>query len=91
MEYNGYFIGNLESLLLHDILQVQQEILSELKRINGVPVVEAIHNTAEPEKDVAIEEEQEKPAIEAVKAAPKKPRKPTKKKSGTKKSVKSKV
>jgi hypothetical protein len=34
MEYKGYNISEVESLLLLDILQVQQEILAELKKLN---------------------------------------------------------
>jgi DNA-binding protein H-NS len=98
MDYKGYYISDVQSLLLYDMMQTQQEILAELKKLNGsvtdvrldadvIPEDECIGLTEEVQEAVVQVTEQ----IEALSVKPtKKPakapakRKPTKKKNAKK-------
>jgi len=101
MDYKGYYISDVQSLLLYDMMQTQQEILAELKKLNGsvtdvqvdadvIPEDECIGLTEEVQEAVTQATEQ----IEVLSVAPvkkpaqKKPAKKSTKKKGTKKTVK---
>jgi hypothetical protein len=58
MEYKGNHIHSAEAILLYDILQIQQEILAELKKQNDpVTDVSVIPETAQEEEYTGLTEE----------------------------------
>jgi len=93
VDYKGYSISDLQSELLYDILQTQQEILAELKRQNE-PV--NLDDSARHDRiDELIEKKETLPFEDAKQEVPdtkpvKKPaqRKPAKKKAKAKKATK---
>ena len=76
MEYKGYNISDVNSLLLFDILQVQQEILAELK-LNHKEIIPEVEKVEEVEETKIIEKEINNPVK----------KKPTAKKKSTPKTV----
>jgi len=98
MDYKGFSISDTQSALLYDILQTQQEILAELKKLNNKPVKAATVPQDEPEstdEELPIPEvaQVEKPITDVQNEVKKSTRKPakrrqTKKKSQSKKATK---
>ena len=88
MEYKGYNISEINSIILLDILQVQQEILAELKRAN--PVESLPFEDDSPEVTEAIVQATNQ--IEVLTKEIEKPvKKPVQKKPAKKKAIKKKA
>ena len=85
MEYKGYSMSDLQSLLLFDMLQAQKDILAELKRISAdktesqEEIFIGMTEDAKTEQGVKLEQDakDEKKAVsEQAKKRPAKKRKP---------------
>jgi len=88
MEYKGYNVSEINSIILLDILQVQQEILAELKRANSVEPLPFEDDSPEVTEAIVQATEQ----IEALTQEVEKPvKKPIQKKPAKKKIIKKKT
>ena len=67
MDYKGYYVSDVQSEILIDILQTQKEILAELKKLNEPVTDVQIDAEAIPEDEcIGLTEEVQKAVVQAA-------------------------